>query len=561
MRPSDLGFDPQRFSDFRRYAGFDQLETAREIANAKERFYILNSPTGSGKSLLYSTAAKLMGPDARFLVLVGTKGLQAQVLGDGLVDRLIYGHRNYPCLSRAPLGFVGGGNSTPDADADTDDPEFRCAVPRDRCPYLGDVAALVAARSGIANNAYWMSIGRYSDPDLLGKFDFLVCDEASNLPAWLAKAVAITITPGRLRKFLGVRDPRIPRHTAIEDWQEWAKDQGLRVLDQRPYVEREDKKKFERFASDIGLLMQVANPDTFAGAGYTEPWIVTPFDNGQGVTFTPRWGSDFAERYLFRGIPKILLTSATITRQHARYLGIPDDQMRYREIPSPFDVRRRPVVWVPTTRVDYRMSDGQRWQLQQRVDEVIEAAITQNAGNGVIHTGSYDRNQEIVRGSRFAAAIITHRQDSGDFAAALQRFKAAGRMGRFAVIASPRMTEGVDLPGEEARWQLILNVGYPNSLDPIIKARAADPGYRNLVVAETFMQKCGRPVRGAEDFATTIVLDDHWSHVRWDCPFPEWFRLGFRVVRVDRGEKLVLLTLEVVESFAPERVVQLINAT
>jgi Rad3-related DNA helicase len=557
MKPSDLGFNSQRFPDWRCYPGFNQLETALEIANAKERFFVLNAGTGVGKSPTYAAAGRLLGPTSRYLVLVGTKGLQAQVLGDGLVDRLVYGHRNYSCMARSRFGTLVD-------DADADDPDFRCAMPRDRCSYLGDVAAAVASRSVIANNAYWMSIGRYSDPGLLGEFDYLVIDEAHDAGPWLAKAVSIHISPGRLRKYLGVRDPKIPRHAKIEDWLPWAKEYGERVLEQRPHVAREDKKRFERLASDIAQLIEVSSPEEFAHAGLKEPWIVTLNSNdtlGHGVSFTPRWGSDFAERYLFRNIPKVLLTSATVTPQHARYLGIPDDQMRYREIPSPFDVRRRPVVWIPTTRVDYRMTPGQKWKLSQRVDEVIEAAIVQGAGNGVIQTGSYERTQEIIKGSRFAPVIITHRQDSADFAAALQRFKEMGSCGKFAVIASPRMVEGVDLPGNEARWQIILNVGYPNSLDPIIKARASDPHYRNMVVAETIMQKCGRPVRGAEDFAMTIVLDDHWAHVRRDCPFPEWFRAGFRVVRIDEGESLILLTHEVVRRFAPERTVQLINAT
>lgn len=556
MKPSDLGFDPQRFPDFRRYLGFDQLETAREIAQSSERFHIFNLPTGCGKSLLYATAARLLG--GRFLVLVATKGLQAQVLGDGLVDHLVYGHRNYPCAMKSRFG------TTMD-DADADDPDFRCGVPRDLCGYLQKVEAAKSGQSVIANNAYWMSIGRYSDPGLLGEFDFLVCDEASNLPAWLAKAVSINITPGRLRKYLGTSVKLPPYSTTpyarVDGWRDWAADCGLRLLGQRKHIAREDMKKFDRLVADVARLAEVADSDSFRTAGYTEPWVVVPYSNGDGVQFSPRWGSDFAERYLFRGIPKVLLTSATVTPHHARYLGIPADQMRYKEIPSPFDVRRRPVVWVPTTRVDYRMSDGQRWKLRQRVDEVIEAAIVQGAGNGIIHTGSYERNREITQGSRFGPAIITHTQDSASFQSALEKFKQAGREGRFAVMASPRMVEGVDLPGDEARWQLIIKVPFPDGRDPLTKARAADPDYRNMVVAEAIMQMSGRVVRGAEDFATTIMLDNHWGdHVARQCPWPDWFRRGFQVVRIDQGESLVLLTRTLIDAMVPERRVQLIGA-
>lgn len=549
MKPSALGL-PAKFTDFRTYPGFDQLDCAVRLATNPERFQIANLPTGAGKSLTYASAAVLQ--KARWLVLVGTKGLQTQLLNDGLAERLMWGHRNYPCAAR--LSMFGGTD-----DADADDPEFRCSLPRDHCPYMADVKAARAARSVVANNAYWLSIGRYSDSDLLGKFDYLVIDEAHQSPPWLAKSVSIFMTSSRLHRMLGLNSLLpLPTHPEISDWHGWS----LEMLDKAKvrgrYLGRDDaaeKRKLDRLAQDLEMLARVSDPDSFADAGYTEPWIVIPFSGakGSGVQFSPRWGSDFAERYLFRDIPRVLLTSATVTREHATYLGIPESQSRYTEVPSPFDVRRRPVIWAPTTRVDFRMTDGARWKLRQRVDEIIEAAIDQQAGNGIIHTGSYERNRELVAGSKYAAAIITHRQDSEDFARALAKFKEAGRRGQFAIMASPRMQEGVDLPDQLCRWGIIMKLPFPDSRDPLTKARAHDPRYRLLVVAETIKQMCGRPVRGMGDFATTFVLDDHWAHARLNCPFEEWFRAAFDVVRLDKGEKIKFLTERSIGSLPDQR--------
>jgi Rad3-related DNA helicase len=556
VRPSELGL-PSKFTEFRNYPGFDQLDCAARLATNPERFQILNAPTGCGKSLLYSTVAALL--KARVLVLVGTKGLQSQLLDDGLVERLIYGHRNYPCAART------GGFGLEDADAD--DPEYRCAVPRDRCGYLPDVAAAAKARSVVANYAYWLSIGRYSDPDLLGEFDLLVMDESHGAADWLGKSLSIYMSPGRLRRYLKLSSPSthspgypaLPRHREIGQWYEWARDMLALALDRFSGLGREEKierRKLGRLIDDLGMLLRVSAPGP--DPSLREPWIVIPQEDGAAVQFAPRWGSDFAEQYLFRGIPRVLLTSATITRQHATYLGIPDGEMRHTEVPSPFDVRRRPIVWIPTTRVDYRMSDGQRWKLRQRVDEVITAAIEQGAGNGVVHTGSYDRNREIASGSRFTAAIITHRQDSKDFQAALERFKQAGRTGKFAVIASPRMQEGVDLADDLGRWAVVLKVPFPDSRDPLTRARLENPSYRDLVVMEVVMQMCGRHVRGAGDFGTTVILDDHWGqHVQWQCPFPGWFKAAFRTLKKD--EKIQFLTRESVDRLPPVRQVQLIG--
>lgn len=547
MRPSDLGLPP-RFREFRRYAGFDQLATATELALTSERFQVSNLPTGAGKSLTAVTAAHLRG--GRFLVLTGTKNLESQYLDDGLVQARVHSHRNYRCAAYR--------------NEDADDPEFRCAWPRQQCLHLADVEAVRRSRGSVTNYAYWLSVARYSDPDLLGAFDYLILDEAHSAPTWLVDALTVTITASRISRVLGISRPQIPDRTqcAVKvqsivakytDWLDSLLEAGARRL--REVAERSEVRKVERLLADLSFVREV--PRALASGEYREPWVVAHLADSAspGVAFIPRWGSDFAERYLFRGIPHVLLTSATVTPDHARYLGIPEHEMRYREAPSPFDPRRRPIVYIPTTRVDFRTmaSAGARWKLYRQVDDLIEAAIDQRAGNGIIHTGSYERNAELVSSlERYAAVVITHRKDTRDFNAQFERFVEAGRSGRFAVFASPRIQEGVNLPDDTCRWQLILKALAPIDMrDPLTKARCEDPRYRNLLTAEAFKQMCGRPVRGEQDFATTIVLDDHWKHARWDCPFEGWFRQAFQELKP--GQRIQFLTQEIVDGFAPMR--------
>lgn len=862
MKPSDLGLPP-RFTSFRAYPGFDQLACALDLATAPERFQILNASTGSGKSITYSSAAALRDPNARYLVLVGTKGLQTQLLDDGLVQRRVWGHRNYPCIPRGGFGLD---------DADTDDADFRCMVPRDRCQYAQDVEAARNAKSVVANNAYWLSIGRYGDPGLLGEFDYLILDECfppdtlvggrpissikvgdvvpsfspyfeairparvvatmnsrpsrlvrlrltngqelagtpnhpiltpagwvrmgalttgspvlcsrhgkdqipprdhspvqlvqssddhnrpaevrrvpldwkgillervrnltssrvltstsnrraaqnaldanenekSNggfsdacsheddttcdgmeashagrerktcngtctvvgltawlvrrvcsfarsgkscriahklqdrhcracpeggyrggrsvtssdikkragrkedgdlviawvdnseilepgsdgtfgglcpdglvynlevegyhtyiangvavhnchgVPGWLAGSLTITMSSSRIRRILQRSWPKtLP--TLTPDWHDWASETLAVALEvaTRTGKTDPDRRRLERLGIDLRMLTKVTSPASFAAAGYTEPWITTIAENRESVQFTPRWGVDFAEKYLFRDIPYVLLTSATVTLQHARYLGIPDAEMRYREVPSPFEPRRRPVVWIPTARLSHDMSDGAKFQVARRVDELIEAAIEQGAGNGIIHTGSYARNRELVASSKFSAAIITHRQDSADFQAALARYLDKCRRGEFAIFASPRIQEGVDLSDELGRWGIVLKMPYPYTLDPLTRARASDSNYRDLYVAESMVQMCGRLVRSERDFGTIVIVDDHWEHQQRQSPFALWFRAAFRTERLTSGRDFKFLTADIVKGFQPARQITLIGA-
>jgi Rad3-related DNA helicase len=574
MKPSDLGLPADKFPSFRSYAGFDQLAAAQELSSSPERFQILNASTGSGKSGVGAAVAGLMAiakrardPESapfRWLVLTGTKGLQHQWHGDGLVQRSVVGHRNYPCMSR---GFVGG-------DGETDDPEFRCAAfPKSECGYLRDTTALRDSQSGVGNYAHWLSLGRYSDPDLLGEFDLLILDEAHSAPSWLTNAMQIYLSPMLVGRLLGHTFPyKMPDHRKVEGWHQWACETRMAADSRRDCLiaakDAPGARRLTRLIRDLDELVIASDPDSYRQEKLheprTEPWIVIPQSDRPGFIFSPRWGSDFAERYLFRGIPHILLTSATVTPQHARYLGIEISEMKYREAPSPFDVRRRPVLWCPTTRVDFKMTDGARFQLWRRVDELIEAAMEQGAGNGIIHTGSYERMRELVAQSKWAPAIMTHRQDSAHFQSQLDQFKSRGRAGQFAIMASPRMVEGVDLPGVEARWQLLLKMPFGDSRDPLEAARMEDAGYRMLVLMEKVMQALGRINRGDWDFGTSLILDDHWEYLKWSVPFPGWLKASFGKVGIGPDgraeiEFLVKAKVDALPVVAAPRVVQLIQ--
>lgn len=576
MRPVDLGLPP-KFASFRTYAGFDQLAVAQDLAQgfADHRFQIAQLPTGAGKSLTSATVAALLAreksPDDgpfRWLVLTGTKGLQVQYETDQLTQCTVVGHRNYPCMpSYQRLATEA---------EDPDDPEFRClAIPRDTCGYTIDTTQ-ARESSGVAgvvgNYAHWLSLGRYSDPRLLGDFDLLVMDEAHGAGEWLTRAMQIYLSPYAIGKVLNNNGPyRMPDFHEIRQWNGWLAELHLKAEERYAWCQAACKgsktspelKRAERLVADLNLLLLVSDEERWQRvAELSEPWVVIPQDQRPGYVFSPRWGADFAERYLFRDIPRVLLTSATVTPQHAKQLGIPADELRFREVPSPFDPRRRPVIWVPTTRVDFRMTDGQRWLLMRRIDQVIEAAITEGAGNGLIHSVSYDWAEQIKRESAYSAAILTHKKDSAEFQATLERFKGMGRAGRFAVICSPRMVEGVDLPDVLCTWQVIVKCPFPDTQDPLEKLRAKDQGYRDLVVAMKITQMVGRPVRGIDDFATTFVFDDHWGqHVSKQCPFAQWMRAAFRTVRPDPAGKgngdgkveigIELLTREKVEKLGP----------
>ncbi len=526
ITPAHLGFPP-KFQAFRRYAGFDQLGLATDLAtDDAHRWQLVCAPPGAGKSGVYLAAHQLLEPGARMLVLVGTKGLQSQVHADGafMGMRLIQGHRNYACMERgaSPLGLGHnvGALFVPDDDECSESPQ--------RCPYRRDMDLASRAPSVIENYSHWMSLARYNpEPEPLGAFDLLVLDEAHTAPGWLTDFCAVELHSRRLASVAGIKLPDWAP-SDIRRWVSWAPEAAAQTRDRyAASTDRKTKRALMLLEADLGRLGDAASS--------TERWVGQPLDGAPGsagLRFSPIWGREHAERYLFRGIPRVLLVSASLTPGTGDQLGIPRARSRYIDVPSPFPVSRRPVIYVPTARVDWRATDADWHRIVRRIEEFAAPRLALGR-KGIIHTRSYKHAARLAQMSKLIAEMmIAHTDNRGSFADVLGRLKLRDAVAQFkradtgdgVILVSPSVQEGFDFPDDDARWQVILKVAVMDSRDPLTRARLdADRSYRDSLVVEDVLQMAGRPVRSDRDWAETLLIDDHWQYLR-NAPFPAWFK-------------------------------------
>lgn len=149
---------------------------------------------------------------------------------------------------------------------------------------------------------------------------------------------------------------------------------------------------------------------------------------------------------------------------------------------------------------------------------------------GVIHTWTYQINERVA--AHLAAKyghnrIITHGQDTKDREQAIRRHCESDEA---TVLVSPSLTEGVDLCGDLARFQIVCKVPYPR-LDAYARARCArDKGWYRLQTAWNLVQMVGRAVRSDRDYATTFVLDAQFERFvdRNVGILPGWWRAAIR---------------------------------
>lgn len=532
--PVDLGF-PKKFLKW--YD--DQLQAIDKIVFNPRRFTALGMPTGSGKSVTGMGAALLHPKVKRAVYLTGTKGLQDQLTEFkelGVVD--VRGSKNYPCPVVEPGGSLARyrhGRYTVGCDEGPCHSGVWCPKAPDRklphlrpdCPYYGAVWDARGAQIVSTNYAMWFAQNEYAEG--LGPVDLLILDEAHDSDKELENFLTIEISSDDAKYCKS----KFPKGFTLQQWKEWAQHivraillPKLQDLEQMPPADAEGVRERRKVK---GLL------DTMERLAAIEPlkWAVE--EDGSSGKFCPIRVAGYAEQYLFRHIPHVVLMSATLAHKTMADLGIARDEYSFWEAPSRFPLDHRPVISLETTppvRVNARMSDEDKFFWLRRIDRLIETR-SEIGWKGLIHTVSYERMRDLYRRSEFKHLMVIYDpkgQVHGErvfhsLFKAIDFFKSASEP---YVLVSPSIVTGYDFPHDDCRYQIIAKVPIPDMRGAIMAARKEiDKDYLGYVAMQKLVQACGRPVRGPEDWAETFIVDDVFSDYFYRVNrkhAPRWFQ-------------------------------------
>jgi len=511
---SDLGL-PSKFSSF--HPG--QEKAIDSILSSEKRFTLLIAPPGSGKSLinvvtiiksknLSSSSSSL---SHRSLILTVTKGLQDQYKefsSIGLGD--ITGHSNYPCASRY----------TDDSDSD-----FECFDPLD-CGYRRDVGNCYNSSSVSTNYAHIVSINKSADPNRLGVFSQIICDEAHNIHDRLTDYLTVPISPAKIRLLLGIRTPASEN---ISEWIEWI--QEAIPAAREKYRELRGKQKNDKSKETSRKLSRVQKLGTELSriensikANQT-PWLAIRDKKKESFTInlTPVWCASFAEQYIFRGAQKIILSSATLSESDADLLGIKPSDRDVVEMQSTFPVKNRPFIFLPTVRVDGKMSDSDKDVLTMQFDRIVKSRLDRK---GIGFTSSFEYALAIHKRSKWKDIFLLNK--SSDTMKIVKQFRDSDPP---SWLLSPSVDEGYDFKDDDARVGIITKVPFLSMHDPLVKARSAsDKLYVAREAMRSILQMYGRLDRSPIDWAECFMLDAHWFWFKkqYEKLAPKYFRLAWR---------------------------------
>lgn len=481
-----------------------QLEIAIKAANSPKYAFLLDAPTGTGKSLVGATVQKLL--DKRTVYLCTTKQLQQQILHDFPYAVTLMGRANYPCVEMP--GYT--------ADLCMSS-EGEC---KRRCAYFLAKERAIKAELAVLNSAYYLAesnfVGAFTD------VPFLVVDEIDTTEDQLMGFIELTVTARQLNKF-GIQMPRYK--TKHESWVEWA-ESTLILL--RPLISKEPT----LWNADIHAIRQYKEVQSlvskleFFVRSVNEHWVWE--QNQDRWTFKPIWVANYANSVLWSKASKVLAMSATILSapQISRNIGI--QNFEYKVMPSPFPPENKPVYYMPVANLSRGTLTTELPKLAKKVDELLDK---HKDAHVLVHTVSYKiRDFLSANLKQSSSRILTH--GPKDRAEVLSKFKSSKLP---YVLISPSFERGIDLPYDECRVVILAKVPWPSLGSPQISARLhgskdGQAWYTHRTISNV-IQATGRAQRAVDDYCDVYILDSQFGRLYNDNKqmFPDWWRKSLKI--------------------------------
>jgi hypothetical protein len=201
---------------------------------------------------------------------------------------------------------------------------------------------------------------------------------------------------------------------------------------------------------------------------------------------------------LFGMDTKVVLMSGTINNIDLRKLGLHTRRVLTIEEPSPIPVANRPVVYEPVANMAFKHQDASLPMLARRI---LDLAKTEQ-GKGVIHA-TYDLALKLQPYLESNQRFLFHTNKNKE--AVYKKFRASKDP---LILVAAGMAEGIDLPYDASRWQVITKVQYPSLADSLMAYfKDKEPDLYAWLTIRTIVQQCGRVCRGPDDFGITYIFD------------------------------------------------------
>lgn len=502
----------ESFKEARSY----QIETISQIYNAIEKGYkyiFLEACSGFGKSLIAATLSRIYS-EGKSYILTPTNQLLTpyeEVFKDFNLKK-VKARKFFTCKC---TGKYCSYNFCIESDCK----KYknlnlgRELNPRTSCEYFYQLNEGLESDAIVCTYDYFFTEA-FRRNNFLKKRKLIICDEGHNIDNLASSGSKLMLydTPLRL---IGLNTEEEFRDIIeTEDYYFFlikAKHYYEEFLENYPHLDLSKRRMYEKDLFKLtNFLSYFEEGDNNIAFEYKERyngndrWIFSPINTKQFIRDVLFDYSDVC----------IFMSSSIFDYESFAYdLGIKEEDVFKLRIPPIFDLSNNPIKVYNRFDMSYENLKEIRYNTLPIVDEILE---NHKFEKGIIHTFSNECKNFLFENLTDKRRLITHTTE--DRERKLEEFKNSPRK---LVFVSSSMDEGVDLPGDLCRFQILYKLPYPSTEDERVQVREKtyDDGtdwyvYKMLT---RLIQAYGRGIRFEGDYCKTYLLDNRiWDVVDED---------------------------------------------
>jgi len=538
-------FVKEKFPEFKYRKG--QREVVEDIIKSynlnKNGVYLLDAPTGTGKSLIGILFAAFMSSRSKTgYILTSDISLHEQYTKDFAKYNLsnwgqIKGVDNYNCTLNSEKFSIGECKSKGLNYQQSE--KLNCYA---GCGYFQARKTAIKSPVSLLTYSYALIQRNYvEDKSVNGsefeQRDFVICDEAHKVveivQSHFSPRLSMKTHDNVLKLVLGLTDLGFPKILVPTDQ---LKDTLQHI------IKEEGKSSLLSHLSHIMIILgkalsyreevQKKAKEYFGDEQITTPWkgVFKLFDYVKDVhckvedyiEIVKKSGLHYMikslrdeevsfncldERYLMEKhfLDKFgfkLLMTATMGSKEEFQNSLGAKKAFYKKMDSTFDYTKSPIYFYPKRRMSKKDIDANMTWLVKTVSDIMDVHPDDS---GVIHSGSYELGNKLYQ--RLSAAKRKR----------IQLYKGTEeKMDKLAefvstpgnILIGPSLLEGLDLKDDKSRLQIFLKVPYPNLGDKYVSEKMKySKGWYSWKTCTSILQGVGRSVRSDEDWAITYFLD------------------------------------------------------
>lgn len=232
-----------------------------------------------------------------------------------------------------------------------------------------------------------------------------------------------------------------------------------------------------------------------------------------GDKFLPESLTELIKYYREQFSEYNIYMSATISKQYFSNDILGDTPHYYIARDSLFKKENRRIYNIPLFQMNYTNMQDKKYleEVKDFVTKMVNSIQHENE-KGLVFVSSFSQAELFKGVNRF----IIHTNNNY-----LNQLIDKLKESENGVLVSPSIAEGLDLPGDLSRFQIVLKIPFTNFNDPEVKLYGENWYYNK--VCTKLVQMTGRSVRNKDDYAVTYIIDANIKKLLFKNYFPQWW--------------------------------------